>query len=108
MTTETVKVYPKSLDQIFPLAQKSIRDLGYKIDLIDKVNGLLNFKTGMSWKSWAGQEMSIMIIDNGDGTSEISVTGQRNQSGVVIQVYDWGELKGITKKVFEKLDQHLQ
>ncbi|MCH8493429.1 MAG: hypothetical protein LAT53_09380 [Idiomarina sp.] len=108
MPSNKVKTYQKSLDQAFAAAQKAVRDLSYKVDSLDKANGLLNFKTGMSWKSWAGQEMSIMVIDNSDGTVEVSVTGRRNQSGVVLQVYDWGEAKGIAKKVFAKLDQHLQ
>ena len=75
---------------------------------MDKANGLLNFKTGMSWKSSAGQEMSVMMIDNGDATVEVSVTGRRNQNGVVLQVYDWGETKGIATKVFAKLDEYLR
>ena len=108
MATNEIKMYQKSLDQAFAGAQKAVRDLGYKVDSMDKANGLLNFKTGMSWKSWAGQEMSIMFIDNGDGTVEVSITGRRNQSGVVLQVADWGEAKGIAKKVFAKLDQYLQ
>lgn len=108
MATNEVKTYQKSLDQVFAAAQKTVRDLAYKVDSMDKANGLLNFKTGMSWKSFAGQEMSIMMIDNGDGTVEVSVTGRRNQSGVVLQVYDWGEAKGIATKVFAKLDEHLR
>lgn len=96
-----------ALDQAFSCAQKAIRDLGYKVDLLDKPNGLLNFKTGMSWSSWAGQEMSVMIIDNGDGTVEVSVTGRRNQNGVVLQVYDWGEAKGIAGKLLAKMAEYL-
>ena len=71
----------------FAASQKAVRDLGYKVDAIDRANGLLNFKTGMSWKSWAGQEMSLMLIDNGDGSIEVTVSGRRNQSGVVLQIY---------------------
>jgi hypothetical protein len=107
MAKSESKNYAHSLDQVFAAAQKAVRDLGYKIDTIDKANGLLNFKTGMSWKSWAGQEMSVMMIDNGDETVEASVSGRRNQSGVLIQVYDWGEAGGIAKKVLAKMDEHL-
>ena len=104
----SVRTYQKSLDQVFAAAQKTVRDLEYKVDLMDKANGLLNFKTGLSWNSWAGQEMSVMMIDNGDATVEVCVTGRRNQSGVLLQVWDWDEAKGIATKVFAKLDEYLQ
>lgn len=100
--------FSTTLDQAFSCAQKAIRDLGYKVDLLDKPNGLLNFKTGMSWSSWAGQEMSVMIIDNGDNTVEVSVTGRRNQNGVVLQVYDWGEAKGIASKLLARMAEYLR
>ena len=59
-------------------------------------------------KSWAGQEMSILIVDNGDGTRTVDISGRRSQSGVVIQIYDWGEAAGIAKKIFAKMDEFLQ
>lgn len=107
MASSETKIYHKTLGQAFAAAQKAVRDLGYKVDTLDKTSGLLNFKTGMSWKSWAGQEMSVMIIDNGNGSVEVSVSGRRNQSGVVIQIYDWGEAAGIAKKVIAKMDENM-
>lgn len=93
------------MDAVFAAGQRAVRDLGYKIDAIDRANGLLNFKTGMSWSSWAGQEMSVMFVENGDGTIEVSVSGRRNQSGVVLQVYDWGEAKKIANWVLANVDK---
>jgi len=98
--------YPQ--DQVFNTALRAVRTLGYKIDSIDKSNSLLAFKTGMSWKSWAGQEMSILILDNGDGTCTVDISGRRNQSGVIIQVYDWGEAAGIARKVFTEMEKSLK
>jgi len=100
--------YNYPLERVFGAALQAVRALGYKIDSLDKVNGLLTFKTGMSWKSWVGQEMSILIIDNGNNTCTVDISGKRNQSGVVIQVYDWGEASGIAKKVFAEIDQFLE
>src|SRR3990172_7389714 len=91
MADAEVRTYNKPIDQVFVAAQKAIRDLGYKIDSLDKAAGLLNFKTGMSWKSWAGQEMSLMLLDSGSGSVEVSITGRRSQSGVILQIYAWGE-----------------
>jgi hypothetical protein len=87
----------------FSAAQKSIRNLSYKVDSLDRQNGLITFKTGMSAKSWAGQEMSLMLIDNGDGSIEVSITGRRNQTGVVIQLADWGEADSIVAQILGEM-----
>jgi|SRR5450759_2959992 len=108
MASSEMKTYQGPLDKVFAAAQKAVRDLGYKVDSMDKAHGLLDFKTDMSWKSWAGQEMSVMLIDNGDGSVEVSISGRRNQSGVMLQAYDWGEAGGIANKVFGRMDTYLR
>jgi hypothetical protein len=108
MATAETKNYPHPQEKIFTAALKAVRDLGYKIDNLDKSNGLLNFKTGMSWKSWAGQEMSVLILDNGDQTCSVDITGRRNAHGAVLQVYDWGEASSIARKVFDRIDEQLR
>ena len=65
-------------------------------------------ETGMSMKSWAGQEMSAMTIDKGDGTVELSISGRRSQSGVVLQLYDWGEAGSIARKVLAQAEGYLK
>jgi hypothetical protein len=107
MASSETKTYTKTFDQVFAAAQKSVRDLGYKVDSLDKANGLISFKTGMSWKSFSGQEMSVMLIDNGDGSIEASISGKRNQAGV-FQATDWGEASGIAKKTLAKMDEYLK
>lgn len=106
MAKPIIKNFNKDATKLFSASQKAIRDLGYKTEQLDKESGLINFKTGMSMRSWAGQSMSIMIIDEGD-SCEVSISGVRNQSGVIVQVYDWGEGKKIAKKVFDKIENYL-
>jgi len=108
MASGEIKTYQETLDKVFAAVQKAVRDLGYKVDSMDKAHGLLDFKTDMSWKSWAGQEMSVMLIDNGDGSVEVSISGRRNQSGVMLQAYDWGEAGGIANRVFGGMDEYLR
>lgn len=108
MAKPITRVYAHSQNWLFNASLQAVRTLGYKIDSIDKVNGFLSFKTGLTMKSWAGQEMSILIVDNGDGTRTVDISGRRSQSGVVIQIYDWGEAAGIAKKIFAKMDEFLQ
>jgi len=80
--------YSLTNEKVFNTALQSVRKLGYKISSIDKNNGLLQFKTQMSWKSWAGQDMSILVLDNGNGTCTLDIAGARNTSGVFTQAYD--------------------
>lgn len=107
MSEAVTKVYKSTQAEIYSAAQRAIRDLGYKVDRLDRTNGLLTFKTGLSWKSWAGQEMSIMLIDVSSTEVEVSISGKRNQTGVIVQLYDWGEVKGIASKVLEVMDEYL-
>ena len=107
MSEAVTKVYKSTQAEIFSAAQRAIRDLGYKVDRLDRTNGLLTFKTGLSWKSWAGQEMSIMLIDLSSTEVEVSLSGKRNQTGVIVQLYDWGEVNGIANKVLEVMDEYL-
>jgi hypothetical protein len=107
MSEAVTKVYKSTQAEIYSAAQRAIRDLGYKVDRLDRTNGLLTFKTGLSWKSWAGQEMSIMLIDVSSTEVEVSLSGKRNQTGVIVQLYDWGEVNGIAKKVLDVMDEYL-
>jgi hypothetical protein len=113
MAAATTRVYQRSIDETFAVALKVIRDLGYKIDSIDKTNGLLRFKTGLSWKSWTGQEMSIMVTKKTAWSTEVSVAGARNRGegllGLLgaIQVIDWGEAKSIARTVIRRMDADL-
>ena len=81
----------------------AVAKLGYKIYNVDKAKGLIQFKTPMSLFSWAGQDMSIAIKDNGNGTT-VAISGVRNPAGFM-QVYDWGEPGMIAKKVFSLMDK---
>jgi len=81
--------------------------LNYKIDSIDNNNGLLNFKTGISMRSFAGKEMSVLVLSNGDNASSVDISGRRNSTGVLIQVFDWGEKGKIARKVFTGMEKYL-
>jgi hypothetical protein len=107
MGNSETRNFAKPMETVFTAAVKAVRDLGYKIDSLDKANGLINFKTGMSWKSWAGQEMSVLLLDEGGGTCSVDIAGKRSQTGVILQVADWGEKASIAKKVFEAMGKYI-
>jgi len=98
--------YPKAV--VFNAVLKAVRNLGYRIQSVDPANGLLTFETGMSFRSWAGQKMSVLLLENANGTTEVDISGVAAQSGVVLQVFDWGELGSIGGKVHEALAQQLR
>jgi len=107
MAKPITRDYSLPHEQVFNNALRAVRNLGYKISSVDKTNGLLQFKTQMSLLSWAGQDMSILVLDNGNGTCTVDIGGVRNTSGVFVQVYDWGEASGIANKVFKEMDKLL-
>jgi hypothetical protein len=99
MPKSMTRNYSLTFEQVFNKAQTAVPKLGYKIYNIDKAKGLIQFKTPLSLFSWAGQDMSIAIKDNGNGIINVDISGVRNTAGFM-QVYDWGEPGMIAKKVF--------
>jgi len=104
MPKSMTRNYSLTFEQVFNKAQTAVPKLGYKIYNIDKAKGLIQFKTPLSLFSWAGQDMSIAIKDNSDGTVSVDISGVRNTAGFM-QVYDWGEPAMIAKKVFSLIDK---
>ena len=104
MPTSVTRNYSLPFEQVFNKVQLAVGKLGYKIYNIDKAKGLIQFRTPMSWFSWAGQDMSIVTKDTGNGTVSVDISGVRNPAGFM-QVYDWGEPGMIAKKVFSWMDK---
>ncbi len=99
--------YNISKDQMVDVVVSSIRDLDYKLNNIDRNEGLINFETGLSMKSWAGQAMSVYIDSSVPNGVNVYISGVR-KSGAIKQVYDWGEAKGIATKIFEKIEMKIK
>lgn len=96
-----------SRDQAVQAVTAVVARLGYTLQNVDRANGLVTFETGMSWLSWAGQKMSVHVLDLGDRV-QITVGGTRKAHGAQIQLYDWGEAKKIAAKVFKELQSILR
>ena len=58
MPKSMTRNYTLTYEQVFNKAQTAVEKLGYKITNVDKAKGSIQFKTSMSWFSWAGQDMS--------------------------------------------------
>jgi hypothetical protein len=75
---------------------QAIGEFGYVIQVVDKENGLIQFKTGPSWFSF-GQDFSMTVVDNGDGTFGINYMHRHGQ------LLDWGEGRDIVHKVTRRV-----
>lgn len=76
---------------VFRCVVQAVRDVGYAVGRVDKHNGMIAFKTGISWWSF-GQDITLVVVDMGK-TCSIDMT---SRSG---QVTDWGESKRIGQKI---------
>jgi len=103
MATPLVIEYAANAATATKAVTAAVARLGYTLKGVDKENGLVTFETGMSMKSWAGQSMSVHIMEVGEKTSQITMGGKRNAHGAQMQVYDWGEAAGIASKIVEAL-----
>jgi hypothetical protein len=60
------------IEKVIDAALRALGQLHFKIDRVDKQNGLITFKTAASIWSW-GQELSILITKNGTNDSVIDI-----------------------------------
>jgi hypothetical protein len=83
---------PSPYEAVFAAFVRAVRESGYTIDSLDKQNGRIVFTTGASWFSW-GNELTLVLIDNGDDTCSGDVTNRHGQ------LHDWGTGSRIIQKV---------
>jgi hypothetical protein len=95
--------------RLYASALRAISFLGYSIQHTDGAARLVSFNTGISMRSWAGQDMTATVIAGVDGMNDIAVGGRRAQRSAFgsPQVYDWGERSKITRQFFEALERAL-
>jgi len=105
MAEEAIEAtYPAAAAQVWDALQRTIAEFGYKDVREDPVAGTIEFRTGMSWWSWQGQQMTASVREAGSGSAQLSLTG-----GVAlkVQVTSWGEKKRIAKKVLADVERKL-
>jgi len=79
-------------DNVFRCVVQAVRDAGYAVEKIDKVNGMVSFKTGATLFSF-GTDISLVVIDMGE---TCSIDMNSTTKG---QITDWGESKRIGRKI---------
>jgi hypothetical protein len=104
------KEYGVKPDQLYALAMDAIMKLGYTVTQQSKLDGFINFKTGITWTSFSGLEVGVIITDTAANGSRISFGGGTaanagNRSG---QLVVFGGAKGPAKKVTAIIDGRIK
>ena len=108
--TET-EWFDASPDRLFKAAVQTAAALGYSVKHTDPTARVIAFNTGMSFRSWAGQDMSVSVVQGDGAKNGVVVGGNRAQlAGGILgaaQVYDWGEKGKITRDFLSKFREVL-
>lgn len=99
-----VKIYTMdfswSPNQVFSVVRRSVEEFGWRIREIEPVHRWLRCTSGMTGKSWAGQEMVIHVIGLGANRSRVQVDARTRVGG------DWfgksSERLALTTKLFDR------
>lgn len=103
MAKPIVVEYRTSKEQAMKAIAVVISRLGYTLKSVDNKNGFVNFETGMSINSWAGQNMSVHFLETAGNGVQLTIGGSMKAHGAQMQVYDWGEARKIATKLIGEL-----
>jgi hypothetical protein len=105
MAKEPVEqTFAATREQAWSALRAVIAELNYKDVVENPSAGTIEFRTGLSWSSWQGQQMTATIREAGPNATQVSLTG-----GVAlkVQVTSWGEKKRIAAKVLAGIESKL-
>jgi hypothetical protein len=103
MSNALIIELPENPDTLIKSLTQIIAVKGFTIKSVDRENGIINFETGKSMRSYAGQDMTIVITEKEEKISTLIFSGVMKSHGDQIQVHDWGEAKKIANQLIEEL-----
>ena len=92
-----------SVARLYTAAVRAASEMGYSITNSDTDAATVSWRTGMSWKSWQGQDMTATVFPEPPNGAKLIVGGRRATAGRQVQVYDWGEARSVARKFLAKL-----
>ena len=102
---ETIEqTFAASGQQVWDALRQTVADLRYKDVSENPSAGTIEFRTGLSWSSWRGQQMTAVVHDLGNGQATLTLSGQL---ALKVQATSWGEKKRIAQKVIGGVQQRL-
>jgi hypothetical protein len=98
------RTFPATGEQVWEALRQTIADLRYKDVNENAAAGTIEFRSGLSFWSWRGQQMTGTVSEAGPGSTQLSLSG-----GVAlkVQLTSWGEKKRIANKVLDRVGQKL-
>src|SRR4051812_33865410 len=89
---------------VWEALRQTVADLRYKDVNEDSHTGTIEFRTGLSWSSWRGQQMTATVRSAAPDATVLSLTGGL---ALKVQATSWGEKKRIAEKVLSQVEQRL-
>ena len=89
---------------VWEAVRETVADLRYKDVNENPQAGTIEFRTGLSWSSWRGQQMTATVRPAGPDATVLSLEGGL---ALKVQATSWGEKKRIAKKVVSGVEQRL-
>ena len=90
--------------QVWEALRQTIATLRYKDVIENPPAGTIEFRTGLSWSSWQGQQMTATVREVTPGQTTLTLTGGL---ALKVQVTSWGEKKRIARKVIQDVQLRL-
>jgi hypothetical protein len=103
------RIYRIPRDRVFAAVLRAVAELSYAITHSDNASGVVSFNTGLSMRSWGGQNVTIALEALDRETTRVVLGGKAAQAGNPFtggagQLYTFGELKAIGRNVFARLE----
>ena len=101
---EINQTYDAAREDVWQALRATLHELKYKDIRQDRDAGTIEFRTGLSWLSWRGQQMTATVRDAGSNATELSLTGGL---ALKVQATSWGEKKKIAQTVLNRVELSL-
>ena len=100
--------YEAPPDRVWEALEQAVAGLKYEVRERDGASRLLEFNTGLSLWSWSGQDLEARVMDEGQGTTRLVLTGKIARRGLSsFQVVSWGEKGRVARKVLARVGEQL-
>ena len=95
-------------DHLFVALRHALSRCGYKVLDLNEIERVLVCNSGISWRSWEGQNVCLSVI-SAPGGSLVRVEMGRSQDGPLAcaQLVSWGEAAAVEKKILAGLTNML-
>ena len=101
------QAFPAAADLVFSATLRAVSESGYSVVAADRSARLISFNTGRSMKSWAGQDLTATVWDQGDASSVVvggSLAMRGNPfAGGGGQLGAWGEKRILASKLLGRI-----